>query len=218
MKKKKVVIGLDIDTTKIGFAIVDHKSGKLLFSSKIVPNKDKKFFERTFDLVNQVNKIIIDCKNKYKILSVGIEDYGSFFIQRTMAQKGEVTGIVKWLLINLNINIFEYDIDKKKKGKTFHERLMISPTKLKKFIYGKGNVSKSGKSSELKLIFYKDTGIEGLSDDEIDAYYIGIFVSTVLKYNGIKYDESFEIKFGSNCAKLTKSKFESFSEILKVKQ
>jgi len=212
---KKVVIGLDVDITKIGMSIVSW-SGKLLFSKRIVPSKTAKFFERTVDLVEQLNILLLSYSKKYHIKCVAIEDYGAFFVQRTMAQKGEIIGIIKWLLLQYKLNCFEYDIDKKKKNKVYHERLMIGPSKLKKFIFGKGNVNKAGKSSDLKLLFYKDTDIENISDDEIDAFYLALFAITVLKYDGIKYDENFEIQIGNKKNKLPRNKFDSFSEILKV--
>jgi hypothetical protein len=221
LKREHIIIGIDADTTKIGVAVTNYKTGELLESHRLIPPTGLKFFERTLYLNEHIYELLVRLKNDYKIMLIGIEDYGAFFIQRIMAQKGEVIGIIKYIINKLNLRLFEYDVTKVKKRRNYSERLMVSPTKLKKFIFGKGNINKQGKSSRLSLICFQETGIDNISDDEVDAYYITLFLITILKYlknNNKKYDDKFKIVVVNGGikheTKLLKNRFDSFSDIL----
>lgn len=179
MTKDKLLLALDVDSTKIGICILDEQTGSIVHSSVLI--SQKKLFARTLDLRKQFGKLLKRINNEHRIITKCIiEDYGYYPVQRYANMKAELVGMIRWLLaVNKIWNFFYITTKTKGRGarkKTYTFECSCAPVQLKKFIHGTGVVPKSGKSSALMLEVYKLTGYEFKSDDQADAYMLALML------------------------------------------
>jgi len=174
-KNKKYIIGLDVDSSKIGVSIIDF-DGICKYSVKITSNFQK-YYDRTINLYHQLLIIL----NQYNIVFAVIEDYGYSPIQRNAVTKAELISLIKHLLMQNSIPYLKWLSIVKKKNRTYTTECMVSPSQLTKWIFGKGRMPSSGKSSKLMLIAFKEFNKEFVNDDECDAYYLAQIGRTFIK-------------------------------------
>lgn len=166
MDKREVILGIDVDITKMAISAIEYKTGAPLLIRKIVPTS--KFYQRNLDIIYELRNIFK--RNEFDIIFAIIEDHAFLPAQRMAFKKGEILGLVKYLITIYNIPYLKW-LSVRKKGKnTYRDECMCSPSQLKKFVFGNGRVSGAGKSSKLMLRVFQATGYEFASDDECDAF------------------------------------------------
>ena len=219
-RNKDLVLGIDADLTKIGIALVNVYTGEPVLTKKITPSKkDMMGMERAIDLRSQVSRIV----KKYEedIVFAGLEDFGHNQQLRKNAEKGQLIGLLRYLLYIKKITYLQLLTIKKTRKRTNRYETLIIPTQLTKFIFGQGNISSSGKSSRLMLEVYQKTGYEFKSDDECDAFMMcqALRVFIICKLNRIvKYEKGMELELWCggvlNNLKLTANTFDPISKWL----
>ena len=141
-----VVVGIDASLT--GTAICVAEDGKV--KKDWVITTDKKGVERLCFIEKELISILNHCASyQLRINLCIIEGYSFASRGNALIQMGELGGIIRKLLYELNISYLE-----------------ITPQSLKKFATGKVN----SKKDEVMLQVYKKWGHECTNSDQADAY------------------------------------------------
>lgn len=145
-----MLMAIDPSLNETGICIFNSQN-ELIYKG-IISNTDKlKDMQRLFYIKNELKKLI----KKYKINLVGIEDYSYGSKGRAIINLGELGGVIR-------LYLFEQKIP----------YILIQPTKIKKFITGKGNAKK-----ELMLLkVYKKFNMEFENNNICDAYALGRYI------------------------------------------
>ncbi len=181
-------IGLDLSLTATGVFVVDENSNEM-FSREIKtkPNQFDTPVERCYFIANTILEILKEHKPDY----ITIEEYFVGRQPKTVIRLAELGSIVRFLLLTNG-----YDI------------LTVAPTKLKKFVTGKGNC---GKELILKDIFKKfnvDTNSNNIADAAGLAFISKVmyFKENNLELNITKYQDETTKKLENNILKNFKIK------------
>jgi len=170
MANEKVTIGIDADLTKVGIVTVDHATGELFRAVRVSAGKSHFGLKRSINIVDNVIEELAICKEQYDIGVVMMEDFGVNIMIMKQSEKAALMGMIFWFLIKNKFPLFRYYSTKKSKNRTITSERFVLPTQLKKFIFGRGNVTTKGKSSTLLLDIYKMTGYDFPDDDIADAF------------------------------------------------
>lgn len=175
---KNCVLGIDADVSKIAAVCVCLRDGKVLDQLDL-RNTKLSGYERTLFLIGGFGKWLSSLGGT--IVIAGLEDYGAQMIALNQARKGGIVDLIKYWLVRKQVPLLVWWDTKTKKGKKYVTEHTVGPTQLSKFIYGVGNMNRSGKQSKLSLITFKETGYEFPSDDLADAFWIAQSMRMYLK-------------------------------------
>lgn len=139
------VIGLDLSLGSTGYCVLGED--KFIFASGVIKPKDMSGIIRLEFIANKIQDLIFTTPPR----KVGLEGYAFSAHAAYAHELGELGGIVKLLLHRSKI---QCDI--------------VGPTKLKKYVTGKGN----SKKNEMLLGVYKKWGVSFSDDNAADAYSI----------------------------------------------
>lgn len=139
----RVIIGLDLSLTSTGVVVLTGENSISKIENFVLTSKNRGVIR-----LNNYADHTLELMAKYEPDLVVIEGY-AFGRPNQMAALGELGGVVKNLFYNYG-----------------QEYIIVPPTRLKKFVCGRGNAKKD----EMRLEVYKRWGFEAKTDDEIDAY------------------------------------------------
>jgi len=193
MSTNPVILGFDIDSSKFAVAVINTLTGQLLVSHRHVSKQ--RFSARLREMVNELGTTLESYKDRIRF--VGIEDYGHYHQQNLANDKAEIIGSLKYKLLQMMIPMVTWYSVKKIKGRTYINECSVGPKQRIKFLFGRGDVSTSGKSGMLLLKVYKTYGIEFSNDDQADAYIIALMTLVFYKClrRGVTDHKQFKEKF-----------------------
>ena len=152
MNENILYFGLDLSLRSSGIVAVDKLYG-VHFSGNTKQFGKLRGTERLLQLRNYFKNIIKKYKSSAGDVIVAIEDYAYGARGRGIFNIGELGGIIKLLLYDMNIRT-----------------IIISSTALKKYATGKGNIKKK----EVPKYVKKQWGKEFDTGDEADAFILAI--------------------------------------------
>jgi len=151
------LIGLDMSVTSTGLTIV----GSGIFNVRSIRTKPSKIFDPWDDIkrMNFIVREVMDISIKTGIRTFYCEApaFGAYDIEGKLSQ-------LRGLFLN---TLF---------SRGYNYPLYIAPTKLKKFITGKGNTPKTLMGEAIRRIFSKESlNVTFTNDDEIDSFGVALF-------------------------------------------
>jgi len=160
-----VCVGLDMSFTGTGFCLLDNEKEK----ADTIKTKPADFpidIERRVHIANEVfSRMLVDAEDKIDVGLVCIEDY---YVPMSSKQMGSA---VKLIELGSHIRERMYA-----KGIPF---VVIQPTRLKKWVTGKGNSPKSMMLKEM----YKKFGKDYADDNQADAAGLARMARHILEFD-----------------------------------
>lgn len=178
--KTEMIIAADIDVTKFALYVMKYPSGKRIASISLMRDGRGYDYGTLMTMYDKVIDFLKSIKASKKTVKMfAIEDYGYAKVARSGCFKGEVIGLLKRTCYKADIPVFYVGSVKKKKGKTFTDLLMMTPSVVKKFLMGTAKKA-DGKTNKAFLIVFKKFGLEFEDDNELDAFIIAELCRCVL--------------------------------------
>ena len=153
-------MGID-PSTKTGICKLDASNEALEYETQLVYSVvDSKTQMNHMHRVKFIVDTVMAHVYSFEPNLVVVENYSfaSKFVSFTAV---EINAILRWQLFDNHIPY-----------------ILVPPTKLKKFITGKGNAKKD----VMRLEVYKHWGVEAKTDDEIDAFGLALFGAAYRKF------------------------------------
>ena len=148
------VLGLDLSLSASGFCVLDSVNAGVV-DSGVIKAKDLSGLAR----LDVIGEAVFQKAKLYSPKLIAIEDYAFSAHAAHAHELGELGGVVKLSLHKAGFRL-----------------IPVAPTKLKKFVSGKGNIKKN----QMLLAVYKKWGIEFTDDNECDAYGLARFALSVV--------------------------------------
>lgn len=144
------IMGLDLSLNGTGISVVD-EGLSIVFSHRVTLNTGTKAFPELYGMerANFIINVMKDIIENHQPNVVVLEGYSYGSKGRAVFDLGELGGIVRYVLSNLNIPFYE-----------------VPPTTLKKYISGKGNADKDMMMAAALSRYGKSFN----SHDECDAF------------------------------------------------
>lgn len=155
-KKHKKIIAIDPGYERLGIAILEKTpSGSIeIISSECFKTDPKKNFPERLNTIGQYLESII---SKHRPTALCVENLFLSKNQKTAMRVAEVRGVILYIHIKENLDIFE-----------------LTPLQIKSAVTGNGRSDKVAVEKMIRIILPKLKNVTGKIDDEFDAIACGL--------------------------------------------